>query len=244
MLCPSCGEELGVNDRYCVKCGFKRKAPTQSPPDNIKRTKTLNDFIQEKEKGKNSFFNQKKIRNSSGTTTCPRASKVKASPNIRSEVSIKLGLYESNDEGDIFPKRGRRIPIKVGKQYTEGEVLKTALKKHADDDQFFCSLGDYVLCYPDQKLVEFIPGTTESSTVEKYKEEFLSEPYSKIDLFLRNISAYGNYGNKKNSKSNASSNQSEKKVENNVLDNNSHSFKPGIPNSLELSSPEDLSTEF
>ena len=29
-----------------------------------------------------------------------------------------------------------------------------------------------VLCYPDQKTAEFIPGTTESFTVEKYKEEF------------------------------------------------------------------------
>ena len=44
----------------------------------------------------------------------------------------------------------------------------------------------------------------------------------------------------KNSKSNASSNQSERKVENNILDNNSHSIEPGIPNSLELSSPEDF----
>ena len=118
--------------------------------------------------------------------------------------------------------------------------MKTALKKHADNDKFFCSLDDYVLCYPDQKLVEFIPGTTESFTVEKYKEEFLSKPYSKMDLFLCNISVYGNYSNMKNSKSNASNNQNEKKVENNTLDNNSHSFEPGIPNSLELSSPEDF----
>ena len=36
--------------RYCVKCGSKRKVPTQSPPENIKRTKTLDDFIQEKGK--------------------------------------------------------------------------------------------------------------------------------------------------------------------------------------------------
>ena len=187
-FCPSCGEELGVHDRYCVKCGSKRKAPTQSPPDNIKRTKTLNDFIQEKGKERHGFFKQKKVRNSSGTATCPRTSKVKASSNIRSEVLINVGLFESNDEGDIFPERGSRIPVKVGKQYTAEEVLKTALNKHADNDQFFCSLEDYVLCYPDQKLVDFIPGATESFTVEKYKEEFLSKPYSKIDLFLCNIS--------------------------------------------------------
>ena len=47
---PSCGEELGEHDRYYAKCGFKRKTPTQSPPKNIKRAKTLDDFIQEKGK--------------------------------------------------------------------------------------------------------------------------------------------------------------------------------------------------
>ena len=118
--------------------------------------------------------------------------------------------------------------------------MKTALKKHADDDQFFCSLNDYVLCYPDQKLVQFIPGISESFIVEKYKEEFLSKPYSKMDLFLCNISVYGKYSNMKNSKSNGSSNQNEKKVENNILDKNSHLFEPEIPNSHGLSSPEDL----
>ena len=126
---PSCGEELGVHDRYCVKYGSKRKAPTQSPPDNIKRTKTLNDFIQEKGKERHGLFKQKKVRNSSGTATCPRTSKVKASSNIRSEVLINVGLFESNDEGDIFPKRGSRIPVKVGKQYTAEEVLKNSTEE-------------------------------------------------------------------------------------------------------------------
>ena len=43
----------------------------------------------------------------------------------------------------------------------------------------------------------------------------------------------------KYSKSNASSNQSEKTVENDILDNNRHAFEPGFPNSLGLS-PEDF----
>ena len=66
-FCPSCGEELGEHNRYCVKCGSKRKAPTQSPPENIKRTRTLDNFIQEKGKERHGFLKQKKIRNSNGT---------------------------------------------------------------------------------------------------------------------------------------------------------------------------------
>ena len=71
---------------------------------------------------------QRKIPNSSGNVTCPRKSKVKASQNIHSEVLINVGLFESNDEGDIFSNTDSRVPVKVGKQYTAEEVLKTALK--------------------------------------------------------------------------------------------------------------------
>lgn len=45
----------------------------------------------------------------------------------------------------------------------------------------------------------------------------------------------------KNNKSNASSNQSEKKAESNILNNNRHAFEPGIPYSLGLSPGDFLS---
>ena len=63
-----------------------------------------------------------------------------------------------------------------------------------------------------------------------------------MDLFLCNVSVYGNCSNMKNSKSNINSNQSEKKVENNILDNISHAFEPGIPDSLPFSPGEFLSS--
>ena len=86
---------------------------------------------------KHGFFKQKKIWNSTGTATCPRTSTVKTSLNITSEVLINVGLFESNEKGDIFPKRNSRIPAKAGKKYTVDEVLKTTLKKHSDSDQLF-----------------------------------------------------------------------------------------------------------
>ena len=120
--------------------------------------------------------------------------------------------------------------------------MKTALKKHWDSDQLFWTSVDYVLYYPDQKIVEFIPGTTESFTVEKYKKELVSKHCSKMDLFLCNIGVCGNSSNIKNSKSNASSNQNEKKEENDILDNNRQAFEPGIPSSLGLSPGDILSS--
>ena len=112
----SCREKLGEHDRFCVKCDSKRKAPTQSPPGNIKRTKTLDDFIKQKGKERHGFPKQKEIRYSSGIAACPRISKVKVSSNIRLETLINACLFKSNNEGDIFPKRGSRIPVKIGKQ--------------------------------------------------------------------------------------------------------------------------------
>ena len=56
--------------------------------------------------------------------------------------------------------------------YVRRSFENSTMKKHSDNNQFFCSLDDYVLCHPDPDF-EFIPGTTESFTVEKYKEEFL-----------------------------------------------------------------------
>ena len=63
-----------------------------------------------------------------------------------------------------------------------------------------------------------------------------------MDLFLCNISVYVNCSNMKNSKSNAISNPSEKKVENDILDNNRHAFEPEIPNSLGLLTGDFLSS--
>ena len=78
------------------------------------------------------------------------------------------------------------MPVKVEKICAE-DVQKTATKKHFKIDQYFCHLDEYILCFPDQKVVEYIPGASEVFTVEKYKE-LLSKPYSNVDLYLWNIS--------------------------------------------------------
>ena len=84
-------------------------------------------------------------------------------------------------------KRGSRLATKVLKSFGPTEVAHAAVRKHADHDQFFCGSDDYVLCYPDQKIVQFIPASNKEFTVELYKEK-TGKPYSKIDLFLCNVS--------------------------------------------------------
>ena len=54
-------------------------------------------------------------------------------------------------------------------------------------ERIFCGSDDYVLCYPDQKIVQFIPGTNKEFTVKLYEEE-IGKSYLKTDFFLCNVS--------------------------------------------------------
>ena len=102
-------------------------------------------------------------------------------PNSRAEVVINVGLIEANEKDIVSIKRGSRLAIKIAKKFSAKEFVGVAVKKHADHDQFFCGSDEYVLCYPDQSIVQFILGTNIEFTVERYKEE-IGKPYSKIDL--------------------------------------------------------------
>ena len=95
-------------------------------------------------------------------------------------------MIKENENGVVGIVRGSRLPVKVETSFNAGEVLNVALKKHADHDQFFCSLDSYVLMYPDQKPVGNVPGTENLFTVELYKQE-LSKPYSKVNLYICNV---------------------------------------------------------
>ena len=79
------------------------------------------------------------------------------------------------------------MPDKVEwKIFTVEGVQKAAMKKHSEIDQQFCDLDEYFFCFPHQKIVEYIPEANEVFTAEKYKE-FSSKCYSKVDLYLCNV---------------------------------------------------------
>ena len=93
-------------------------------------------------------------------------------PNSRAEVVINVGLIEANEKGIVSIKRGSRLAIKIAKKFSAKEVARPAVKKHADDDQFFCGSDEYVLCYhPDQSIVLFVPGVNIEFIVDRYTEK-------------------------------------------------------------------------
>ena len=84
---------------------------------------------------------------------------------------INVGLIESNKEDVVAIKRGSRLATKVLKSFGRTEVARAAVRKHADHDQFLCGSDGYVLRYPDNKIMQFIPGSNEEFTTELYKEK-------------------------------------------------------------------------
>ena len=182
-FCCSCSEYFEGSDRFCVKCGYKRKSLDEST-SGTKKSKSLNEYVKEKVNERGGFFKGKFQLSKNNSKVLKEIHK---SPHLRSEVLINAGLIESNEKGAVAIKRGSRLATKVLKSFGPTEVARAAVRKHAGKDQFLCGSDDYVLSYPDQKIKQFIPGSKHEFKVTLYKEE-LGKPYSQIDLFLCNVS--------------------------------------------------------
>ena len=99
-------------------------------------------------------------------------------------VTIQVGIISGDEkEETLHIIRGSRLPIKIPKNAGSQEILKKSIEKHSNHDQFFCGVEDWSLLHPDQKKVEYIPGTNVPFTLQQYKED-LGKPFSKIDLYL------------------------------------------------------------
>ena len=145
------GENFKDSDRICVKCGCKRKSLDDST-NGTKKSKSLNEYAKERSKERDGF-SKVKFHFSKNNSNKP--------PNLRLEVLISISLVESNEKGMMGIKREVLLVTKVLKSSGPIEVAFAAVRKHVDHDQFFCGLNDYRLCYPVQKIVQFIPGNDE-----------------------------------------------------------------------------------
>ena len=66
------------------------------------------------------------------------------------------------------------MPVKTEKIFTAEDVQKAAIKKHSEIDQYFCHLDEYILCFPDQKVVEYILGTSEVLLLQNIRNFYQS----------------------------------------------------------------------
>ena len=141
-------------------------------------------ILKKKKRREEVFSNQSFLQYANKSSIKSNNSKA---PNSRAEVVINVGLIEANEKGIVSIKRESCLAIKIAKKFSSTELASVAVKNHANHDQFFCGSDEYVLCHPDQRIVQFIPGTNIDFAVDRYKEE-RGKPYSKIDLYLCNVS--------------------------------------------------------
>ena len=90
-------------------------------------------------------------------------------------------MEEAN--GHLKKVKGRTLPLMVPTNITAGELLKAATAKHGRHFKQFNQQESYFLLYPDQTVVNTLPGSAEPFVLNQYKEE-LGKPFSKLYFWL------------------------------------------------------------
>ena len=148
-FCYFSGQYLEDSDRFCVKRGCKKEIIGwfNQWDKEIKIIKWA--YVKEKgnERGVFSKLNFNLVRATVKTLKKVEASKL----TIRSFDKCRLHWNKWKSVVEI--KRGSRLATKVLKSFGPTEVAHAAVRKHADNDQFFCGSDDYVFWYSDQKIV-------------------------------------------------------------------------------------------
>jgi len=184
VFCGSCGEKIKKEDLFCVFCGTKKEREEENPNNNANgEVLSLQHFQENKSKERISRFAIKRPRPSPSPSSSTLSADTKRPNKSTEAVLINVGIIRENDRGIIKIVRGSKLPVQVPRNANVETILKLSLKKHAEQDQYFCASEDYVLIYPDKKKVETIPGTKTIFSLDAYKKN-LGKPYSKLDLFL------------------------------------------------------------
>ena len=124
-----------------------------------------------------SFHEFKKIKEDE------RVKKIKAKKQKAvEEVKIQIGVMEEAN-GHLKKVKGRTLPLVVPTNITAGELLKAATTKHGRHFKQFNQQESYFLLYPDQTVVNTLPGSAEPFVLNQYKEE-LGKPFSKLYFWL------------------------------------------------------------
>ena len=139
-----------------------------------------------------SYEEFRKRKESSRVTTLPLASSKpkklksgKSKGKSTDKVKIQVGIKEFH-ELDYALKilKGRSLPVAVNACINAKGLLQEALTKHSKHFRSFNgNINEYVLLYPDNTVVNLLPGSSQFFSLEDYKED-LGKPYSKMSLHL------------------------------------------------------------
>ena len=147
-FCSACGNKCRFIDRFCGTCRENVSDKTSIDDNEKKDIRTFADYM---------LLNSKKKRFPASSTITTRSKFFK---NVNDKpVMINVGLIRAAEDNELRLVRGSKLPVQVKKGFGADQVLKSAVKKHTDDDQHFCDIVNYCLMYPDMKIGDVVPGT-------------------------------------------------------------------------------------
>ena len=173
MFCTGCGTKAGENSNYCSNCGEVLNPDKKSSFQTV----GFEEFKKRKEIERSARFQPKKRLKES---TVGKSSKAKAKD---TEVSINVGFMKLEKSGNLKRCRGKTLPVKVKCTAKAESILEKSVKKHANHDKKIHEGLEYVLLYPDQSKVMYLPGTTEEFVLEKYRDD-IGKSYQRVTLFI------------------------------------------------------------
>ena len=114
-----------MTNRFCT-CGENVSAKTSIDDKGKKDIRTFDDYM---------LLNSKKKRFQVSSTITTR-SKFFKKVNDKT-VMINVGIIRAAEDNELSLVKGSKLPLQVRKRFDVDQVLKSAVKKHADYEQHF-----------------------------------------------------------------------------------------------------------
>ena len=114
-----------MTNRFCT-CGENVSAKTSIDDKGKKDIRTFDDYM---------LLNSKKKRFQISSTITTR-SKFFKKVNDKT-VMINVGIIRAAEDNELSLVKGSKLPLQVRKGFDVDQVLKSAVKKHADYEQHF-----------------------------------------------------------------------------------------------------------
>ena len=124
-FCPACWKKCRLTNRFCT-CGENVSAKTSIDDKGKKDIRTFDDYM---------LLNSKKKRFQVSSTITTR-SKFFKKVNDKT-VMINVGIIRAAEDNELSLVKGSKLPLQVRKGFDVDQVLKSAVKKHADYEQHF-----------------------------------------------------------------------------------------------------------
>ena len=147
---------------------------SQSPSSS---TSTIQPSNHESKQRSMTYEEFRKRKESTRVTSLPSASAKKSKSgksrgSQTEKVKIQVGIKEFQESAaSLKILKGRTLPIVVNASINASRLLEETLAKHSKHFRTFNEeINEYVLLYPDNTVVNLLPGSSQFFSLKDYKE--------------------------------------------------------------------------